>query len=102
MLLLRFDFLNEIEVVLLSGFVVRLASHRDVALGAFLGDRGGEFLPVENDLLKLLGIGGGTELLLKLFKERREFSPVAGVQIGRDKLACCVDGDFFKHQLSGG
>ena len=99
MLLLRLDFLDEIEVVLLGGFVVRLAGHRDVALGTFLGDRGGEFLPVENGLLKLRGIGGGAELLLELFKERRECGPVAGVQVGWNKLARRVDGDFFKHEF---
>ena len=70
--------------------------------GSYAGEVGMMSATCQLDLLKLLGIGGGTELLLKLFKERRESSPVAGVQIGRDKLAWCVDGDFFKHQLSGG
>ena len=96
---LRLDLLDEIEVRLLGGFVVRLAGHRDGALGAFLGDGGGEFLPVENGLLKLDGIGGGTELLLKLLKKRRKCCPVASVQVVRHERARRVEGYFFKHEF---
>ena len=98
-LFLRLDLLDEIEVGLLGGVVLRLSGHRDVALGAFLGDGGGEFLPVEDGLLELGGIGGGAELLFELVEERRERCPVAGVQVGRHKLAGCVEGDFFKHEF---
>ena len=99
LLLLRLDFLDETEVILLGGFIVRLAGHRDVALGAFLGDGGGEFLPVEYGLLELGGIGGGAELLLELVEERRDRGPVAGVQVGRHERARRVEGYFFKHEI---
>ena len=76
---LRFDFLDELEVGRFSGLVLGLAGHRDVSLGAFLGECGGEFLPIQDGLLELGGIGGVSQLLLELVEQRLQRGPLARV-----------------------
>ena len=69
LLFLRFDLLDEFEVGGFRGLVLGLAGHCDVTLGAFLGERGGEFLPVQDGLLELGRVGRAGQLLFQLIEQ---------------------------------
>ena len=95
---LRLDVFDEMQIGLLRLGVVRMAGHRDVALGTFLIERGRQFTPLEQRVFQIVDGFGGREFLLDLAEQRRDLAPISQINLLGHQLARRVHGQLSKRQ----